>query len=50
MWEGLHDIAQHHKITINDLVTQINERRDPSGSLTSAIRVRVVEFYRDRDK
>lgn len=45
MWEALRDIARHQGIGLNDLVTAIAGRRGGS-SLTAAIRVFIVDFYR----
>ena len=46
MWEALHEIARRLRMTIHDLVTEIDRRRTAS-SLTAAIRVYIVDFYRD---
>ena len=46
MWESLHDIARHHGLGLNALVTEIDRRRD-GLSLTAAIRVYIVAFYRN---
>ena len=45
MWESLRDIARQRGVGLNDLVTEIDGRRDGLG-LTAAIRVYIVEFYR----
>jgi predicted DNA-binding ribbon-helix-helix protein len=45
MWEALQDIARRHGTNINQLVTEIDRRRN-SSSLTAAIRVYIVDFYR----
>jgi predicted DNA-binding ribbon-helix-helix protein len=45
MWDALHDIARHLQLTIHDLVTVIDRDRTAS-SLTAAIRVYIVDFYR----
>jgi predicted DNA-binding ribbon-helix-helix protein len=45
MWEALHDVARRLGITIHDLVTRIDRERTAS-SLTAAIRVYIVDFYR----
>ena len=45
MWEALQDIARREERTIHDLVTQIDRERTAS-SLTAAIRVYIVGFYR----
>jgi predicted DNA-binding ribbon-helix-helix protein len=45
MWEALHDIAHRLGATIHDVVTEIANERTAS-SLTAAIRVYIVDFYR----
>jgi predicted DNA-binding ribbon-helix-helix protein len=45
MWEALHEIARQRETNLNELVTEIDRRRDAS-SLTAAIRVYIVDFYR----
>ena len=45
MWEALHDIARLRERTIHDVVTEIDRSRTAS-SLTAAIRVHIVDFYR----
>jgi len=46
MWDALHDIARRLRVTMHDLVTDIDRARTAS-SLTAAIRVYIVDFYRD---
>src|SRR5438552_8072873 len=45
MWEALQDIARRQERTVHDLVTEIDRDRSAS-SLTAAIRVYIVDFYR----
>lgn len=45
MWGALNDIARQRQVTVNELVTEIDQRRTASG-LTGGIRVYIVEFYR----
>jgi predicted DNA-binding ribbon-helix-helix protein len=45
MWDALQDIAQQLRQTMHDLVTNIDRERTAS-SLTAAIRVYIVDFYR----
>ena len=45
MWDALHDIARRQQVTINDIVTEIDRERTAS-SLTAAIRVYIVDYYR----
>ena len=45
MWEALRDIAREQRMSVHDLVTVIDRQRSES-SLTAAIRVYIVNFYR----
>ena len=45
MWEALRDIARQRRVSVHDLVTAIDRQRSES-SLTAAIRVYIVNFYR----
>ena len=45
MWDALQDIVRRRRTTVHDLVTDIDRRRTAS-SLTAAIRVYIVDFYR----
>lgn len=45
MWDALQDIARRERISVHDLVTDIDRHRSES-SLTAAIRVFIVNFYR----
>src|SRR6266852_9239416 len=45
MWDALHDIAHRLRDTMHHLVTEIDRERTAS-SLTAAIRVYIVDFYR----
>src|SRR2546423_2486917 len=45
MWEALQEIARRQETNINQLVTEIDRRRY-SSSLTPAIRLHIVDFYR----
>jgi predicted DNA-binding ribbon-helix-helix protein len=45
MWDALCDIAQRRGVSVNDLVTEIDQQRNAS-SLTPGIRVYIVGFYR----
>ena len=42
-WDELKEIACRKKVSVSELVRQIDSRRDASGSLTSAIRVFILE-------
>ncbi len=43
-WDQLRAIAEKRRVSVHELVTQIDQQRD--GSLTSAIRVFVLESLR----
>ncbi|HWD57809.1 MAG TPA: ribbon-helix-helix domain-containing protein [Stellaceae bacterium] len=45
MWDALREIAGARGVLLNDLVTEIDQGRE-ALSLTAAIRVFIVEFYR----
>jgi predicted DNA-binding ribbon-helix-helix protein len=45
MWDALLEIARRQQTNVNQLVTQIDRQRY-SSSLTAAIRVYIVDFYR----
>jgi predicted DNA-binding ribbon-helix-helix protein len=46
MWDALRDISRQRGLRLNDLVTEIDGRRG-APSLTAAIRVYIVDFYRN---
>src|SRR5690348_18493034 len=45
MWDALTEIARHQRRTLREIVTEI-ERDRTASSLTAAIRVYIVQFYR----
>jgi predicted DNA-binding ribbon-helix-helix protein len=45
MWEALREIARRRRLSLHALVTEISRHRHAS-SLTAAIRVYIVDFYR----
>ena len=45
MWDALHEIARRRGLTLHALVTEIDQHRSAS-SLTAAIRVYIVDYYR----
>ena len=45
MWDALRDIARQLRLSVHELVTTIDRERMAS-SLTAAIRVYIVDFYR----
>ena len=46
-WKGLKEIAGGRDMTLSDLVAAIDSERQ-HGNLSSAIRLFVLDFYRDR--
>jgi predicted DNA-binding ribbon-helix-helix protein len=46
IWEALRDVARRREMGLNDLVTEIDRHR-AAPSLTAAIRVYIVNFYRN---
>jgi predicted DNA-binding ribbon-helix-helix protein len=46
MWTALLDIARRENQTIHALATQVAERKKPETSLTAAIRVFCLAYYR----
>ena len=46
-WQGLKEIARRHRMTVSELVGEINARRRHSN-LSSALRLFVLEFYRSQ--
>jgi predicted DNA-binding ribbon-helix-helix protein len=44
IWRALHDIARQQKVTLHDLVSDIDRTRPGSGGLSSAIRAYVVAY------
>jgi predicted DNA-binding ribbon-helix-helix protein len=47
MWDALADIAQEHGRSVHDVVTEISLNYD-APNLSAAVRVYIVEFYRDK--
>jgi predicted DNA-binding ribbon-helix-helix protein len=47
-WKSLKEIAKQRRTTLTDLVADIDKSRD-GGNLSSAIRLFVLQHYRDRD-
>lgn len=46
-WEGLKDLARHRQISLAQLVAGLDAER-AEGNLSSALRLAVLAFYRDR--
>jgi predicted DNA-binding ribbon-helix-helix protein len=48
-WKGLKDIAAERNITLSELVASIDsDRTNGSGNLSSAIRIFVLDHYRNQ--
>jgi predicted DNA-binding ribbon-helix-helix protein len=45
MWDALRGLAAYQPVPLDELVTWIDEKRDPRDNLSAAIRVYIVEFY-----
>ena len=45
-WEAIADIARGRGVSVNALVSQIDQSR--AGNLSSALRVFVLNFYREK--
>ncbi len=50
MWDALRDIAAREKRTINEIVSAIALRRTENGTLSSAIRIYVMAYFRARSQ
>ncbi len=48
-WQAFRDIAREKELPINVLAAQIDAERDPETGLASAIRVYVLNWYRQSD-
>ena len=46
-WEALKEIARRHRMTISDLVREIDAQRQ-HNNLSSALRLYVLRFYRSQ--
>jgi predicted DNA-binding ribbon-helix-helix protein len=46
-WKALKQIAIHRRMTLSELVTDIDAQRGP-GNLSSRLRLHVLNFYRDQ--
>jgi predicted DNA-binding ribbon-helix-helix protein len=47
MWSALQDVARYRGLSVNDLVTWISTNKESGSSLTAAVRVYLVQFYRN---
>ncbi|WP_170330017.1 ribbon-helix-helix domain-containing protein [Ruegeria arenilitoris] len=46
-WQAFRDIAKSKETAINALAAEIDVERDPEVGLASAIRVFILDWYRD---
>jgi len=46
MWDALYDVCARERVTIHTLCTRISERKDLNTSLTAAIRVFALAYFR----
>lgn len=44
LWEALEDISQREEMSVNELLEQIDQRRDGAG-LTSSVRAFIISYY-----
>ncbi|SDW44745.1 Ribbon-helix-helix domain-containing protein [Ruegeria halocynthiae] len=48
-WQAFRDIAREKELPINVLAAQIDADRDPDTGLASAIRVFILDWYRQAE-
>lgn len=46
LWDSLKDIAEREKLTVNQVCSEIDNRRD-AANLTAALRVFIISYYRN---
>ena len=46
-WQALQEIAARERITVQELCTAINAEKPRGLSLTTAVRIAVLRYYRD---
>jgi len=46
MWNGLREICRREHVTMHDIATVVSERKPANTSLTAAIRVFVMAYFR----
>lgn len=46
MWVAVHEICEREGTTLNELCSSVSRQRG-TGSLTSAMRVHILKYYRD---
>lgn len=50
MWDALQEVAGLEDCSIHDLCTAVEELRDPEASFTGALRVFLMEYFRNAAK
>ena len=48
LWRALEDIASFEEKRIDEICNQVNARRMNKGGFTSALRVHIISYFRDR--
>lgn len=46
MWGGLREVCRREHLTIHDIATVVSARKSPNTSLTAALRVFVMAYFR----
>lgn len=46
MWNGLREICRREHVSMHDIATAVSARKSPNTSLTAAIRVFVMAYFR----
>ncbi len=46
MWNGLTELCRRQRTTLHDICTQVAQAKDTDTSLTAAIRVYIMNYYR----
>ncbi|MES1991287.1 MAG: ribbon-helix-helix domain-containing protein [Pseudomonadota bacterium] len=47
-WDALKEVACSLDVSVNELVRQIDETRDTDGNLSCAVRVYVLNHFKDK--
>ena len=48
IWDSIREICLDLDLTLPQWLLQINDRKEPDQTLSSAVRVAVVAYYRDK--
>ena len=46
MWNGMRDVCRREKLTMHQVCTYISQAKPPNSSLTAAIRVFIMAYFR----